>query len=105
MISRIIYNIFSVYVIAYLKDNLQNKWNKLGETDVSQTENPHFSTQFQAVFIFEEEQVLRFDVFNTHKGKKVASNKYLVGSTTTKLSEVLHANSMYKNIVSVMVIY
>ena len=67
------------------------KWNELGRTEISYNYNPRFMKSFILNFIFEEEQILRFNIYKSVNDETLLIKNNLLGCTSFKLSEVIKA--------------
>eukprot|EP01084_Bolivina_argentea_P024000 44804_1 len=78
------------FVVVYMRKN--GRFNELGRTEcITDNENPSFATQFKMDYYFEEEQILRFDVFDEDKkGSKKLKDHDFIGSATMILGEIIH---------------
>ena len=79
------------FCVAYIR-NRQGNFDELGRTEVlKDNEYPEFATQFKLDYYFEEEQVLRFDVYDEDKkGSQKLKDHDFIGSTTIILGELIH---------------
>ena len=80
------------FVIVYLKSSRNNEFKEIGMTEVIYDNHyPDFSTQFLLDYYFEEEQTLRFDVYDEDKkGSKNVNDHDFLGSCTMYLGEIIH---------------
>merc|ERR1712113_625120 len=55
------------FVVIFIRDK-NGRFNEMGRTEViKDNANPSFATQFKMHYYFEEEQILRFDVYDEDK--------------------------------------
>jgi len=78
------------FVVIYLKSN--DKFKEIGRTEVIyDNHDPNFSQQFRLDYYFEQQQILRFDVFDEDKkGSQKLSDHDVLGSCTMNLGEIVH---------------
>eukprot|EP01084_Bolivina_argentea_P024001 44805_1 len=78
------------FCVVYIRKN--NHFEEIGRTEtVKDNEYPEFATQFKMDYYFEEEQILRFDVFDEDKkGSKKLKDHDFIGSATMILGEIIH---------------
>jgi len=82
------------FVVVSMRDNHKGgSFSEIGRTEVMEDEPyPRFATQFKLDYYFEEEQVLRFDVYDEDKkGSAALRDHDFIGSCTLILGELLHA--------------
>ena len=79
------------FVVVYIRDRKSN-FVELGRTEVIKDNGfPNFATQFKLDYYFEEEQVLRFDVWDEDKvGSPKLKDHDFIGSCTMILGEIIH---------------
>ncbi|CAM9691558.1 unnamed protein product [Choristocarpus tenellus] len=86
------------FVVVKIKTDVDPEWLELGRTEiVSNTQDPFFTTQLSAMFLFEEVQHLRFEVYDADcVYKSNASSAVLIlakqdfqGSAETTVASVL----------------
>jgi len=84
------------FVVVYIKDSKNKRWEEIGRTEVIYDNHfPKFSKQFRMEYFFEEEQVLRFDVYDEDKkGSKKLKDHDILGSCTMVIGEVVHEPGM-----------
>eukprot|EP00484_Ammonia_sp_Unknown_P030953 CAMPEP_0197025690 /NCGR_PEP_ID=MMETSP1384-20130603/5939_1 /TAXON_ID=29189 /ORGANISM="Ammonia sp." /LENGTH=632 /DNA_ID=CAMNT_0042454251 /DNA_START=65 /DNA_END=1963 /DNA_ORIENTATION=+ len=80
------------FVVVYCRDSKSNNWTEIGRTEVQKdNEYPEFAKQFKLDYFFEEEQLLRFDVFDEDKkGSQKLKDHDFIGSATVVLGELMH---------------
>eukprot|EP01083_Nonionella_stella_P029949 82269_1 len=79
------------FVVVYIRKK-NAKFEELGRTETIQDNaDPVFATQFKLDYYFEEEQVLRLDVYDEDKkGSKKLKDHDFIGSTSMVLGEIIH---------------
>jgi len=79
------------FVVLSIRDR-RGSFNEIGRTETIQDDPyPKFATQFKLDYYFEEEQVLRFDVYDEDKkGSPHLRDHDFIGSCTLILGELLH---------------
>ena len=84
------------FVVVYIKDSKTKHWMELGRTEVIYDNHfPKFTKQFRLDYFFEEEQVLRFDVFDEDKkGSQKLKDHDILGSCTMVIGELVHEPGM-----------
>ena len=90
--------------MVYLRDKKTQKFTELGRTEVI-TDNsyPSFTTNFKLDYYFEEEQLLRFDVYDEDKkGSKKLKDHDFIGPIPIILGELMHetGQSISKKVLS-----
>eukprot|EP01083_Nonionella_stella_P054853 144768_1 len=78
------------FVVVYVR--VKNVFQELGRTEaMKDNPNPTFATQFKMDYYFEEQQVLRFDVYDEDKkGSQKLKDHDFIGSATMILGEIIH---------------
>eukprot|EP01084_Bolivina_argentea_P033494 61941_1 len=84
------------FVVVYIKSNKSGRFEELGRTEVIYDNHyPSFSKQFRLDYYFEEEQILRFDVYDEDKkGSHRLKDHDILGSCTMSLGEIVHEPGM-----------
>jgi len=84
------------FVVVYIKSSQNNQFQELGRTEVIYDNHyPKFSKQFRLDYFFEEEQVLRFDVYDEDKkGSQKLKDHDILGSCTMVVGEIVHEPGM-----------
>eukprot|EP01084_Bolivina_argentea_P057865 105680_1 len=80
------------FVVVYIKDSKTKHWMEIGRTEVIYDNHfPKFTKQFRLDYFFEEEQILRFDVFDEDKkGSNKLKDHDILGSCTMVIGEIVH---------------
>jgi len=80
------------FVVVYMKDSKNNQFYEIGRTEVIYDNHfPKFTKQFRLDYFFEEEQTLRFDVFDEDKkGSPKLKDHDILGSCTMVVGEIVH---------------
>ena len=81
------------FVVVYVRDKINSShFNELGRTEVAKDNSyPTFAKQFKLDYYFEEEQILRFDVYDENKkGSNHLKDHDFIGTATITLGELMH---------------
>eukprot|EP01084_Bolivina_argentea_P140392 246813_1 len=80
------------FTVIYLKDTKNPHFMEIGRTEVIYDNHfPKFTKQFRLDYYFEEEQILRFDVYDEDKkGSSKLKDHDILGSCTMVLGEIVH---------------
>lgn len=82
------------FVVVYLKSSSPNNntFKEIGRTEtIYDNRDPNFSQQFRLDYYFEQQQILRFDVYDEDKkGSQNLKDHDVLGSCTMNLGEIVH---------------
>merc|ERR1719242_1904102 len=83
------------FVVVYIRGR-NGAFAEIGRTEaIKDNAFPVFATQFKMDYYFEEEQVIRLDVFDEDKkGSKKLKDHDFIGSATMVLGEIVHETGM-----------
>lgn len=80
------------FVEVYEQDNYQ-RWAKVGVTEVIENNlNPDFVTNFRLPYYFEENQQLKFIVYDSDDGKPIPHKHNLIAELTCSIAEIQGSN-------------
>eukprot|EP01084_Bolivina_argentea_P235650 396476_1 len=80
------------FVVVYIKDSRTKQWVEIGRTEVIYDNHfPKFAKQYLLDYYFEEEQILRFDVYDEDKKGSIKLKDHdILGSCTMVVGEIVH---------------
>jgi len=84
------------FVVVHILDSRTQRWTEIGRTEVIYDNHfPKFTKQFRFDYFFEEEQKLRFDVYDEDKkGSPNLKHHDVLGSCTMVIGEIVHEKGM-----------
>lgn len=76
--------------IEYYEKDKQGNWVKSGVTEVIDNNlNPDFITNFEIDYLFEEQQYLKFKVFDSDDGSNKSHHRNIIGEAECTLGEIV----------------
>ncbi|ETO31426.1 hypothetical protein RFI_05692 [Reticulomyxa filosa] len=80
------------FVVVYMKTQRTGRFEEVGRTEtVKDSHYPKFAKEFLLDYFFEEEQELRFDVYDEDKSSKNLKDHDFLGSCHMVVGELVHA--------------
>ena len=82
------------FVVVYTKSNVKSEWREIGRTEVIMDNlNPDFVKSFKLDYFFEEQQYLKFDVYDLDSESHDLSTHDFIGKFVTTLGAIVGENN------------
>ena len=82
--------------VVYTRDDSRagQNWNEIGRTEcIDNNLNPEFATKIQIQYLFEQRQILKFEVYDIDSDSQQLQDHDFIGSTECTLGQIVSAGS------------